>query len=157
MLKKEKKRFIALEKVYSVRKKFSDGIRNLSFLAGFTLLELMIALSVLTVAALAAIHTFVIVSSNRAFAYHMSVSSNLCQDKLEELRNLSYGDVIVGSYFDANNPIDESGETGGIYSRSWNILDDTPISRTKTVSVTVNWPPAEAAVHTVTLSTIKGE
>lgn len=157
ILKKEKNRFIILGKVYPVRKKIFNGIRNRNFLTGFTLLELMIALSVLTVSALAAIHTFVIVASNRAFAYHMSVSSNLCQDKLEELKNLSYGDLIVGSYSDANNPIDESGETDGIYSRSWNVLDDTPIPGTKSVSVTVNWPPVETATHAVTLSTVKGE
>jgi len=89
----------------------------------------------------------------------MSAAGNLAQDKLEEVERLSYADAALsaGTHQDTNNPVGESGQSGGIYSRSWIVAVDSPISGTKTISVTVTWPPAGSTTHTVTLVTIKGQ
>jgi len=117
----------------------------------FTLLELLIALSVLAIAVLAVAHALAVVSANRALSYHMGVASNLAQEKLEEIKRLAYGDVSNGS----ETGIDESGQAGGIYSRSWTRQIDNPINGTKTINVTVSWPLDNST--NVTLWTIKGQ
>lgn len=122
---------------------------------GFTLLELLMAVGILAIAALAVAHALTVVSANRAFSYHMGVASNLAQDKLEEIKRLAYGDVLGGS----EPGIDETGNStaGGIYNRTWGFDGNWPINGTKTINVTVSWPPAGSSTHTVTLSTIKGQ
>lgn len=118
---------------------------------GFTLLELLIALSVLAIAVLAVAHALTVVSANRALSYHMGVASNLAQGKLEEIKLTPYGDISNGS----ETGINETGQSGGIYSRSWTSQTNIPINGTKTINVGVSWPLDNST--NVTLWTIKGQ
>jgi hypothetical protein len=52
------------------------------------------------------------------------------------------------SIADPNNPIDENGLNGGIYNRSWRVIDNTPFSRR--VIVTVAWNNRAISMSTIT-------
>ncbi|RLA95339.1 MAG: hypothetical protein DRG25_00490 [Deltaproteobacteria bacterium] len=151
---------------------------------GFTLIEVMIAIVILSVGLLALAQMQIFAMNGNLFASNMTVASTLAQDKLEELKgvilddpdlmdtnpanNGSIFDPRIASFYppdheDPNNPINESGGTTGLrrYTRLWNIADDTPTEGAKTVVVFVFWGSPNPAnnnlpQHYVSVSTIVG-
>lgn len=119
---------------------------------GFTLLETIISIALLAIAVLA-------LASLQAQGIHGSSQSNrttqaiaLAQGKLEELINTSRSSVLAaGTTEDPNNPIDETGSQGGIFTRSWTIVENTPAVDAQTISVPVSWSDLNGA-HTVTIN-----
>jgi type II secretory pathway pseudopilin PulG len=95
------------------------------FKKSFTLLELLIAIFVLTVGILAVFQAFPLGVHIQKSAQMDTVANQLCQAKMEEISSLSYGEISLGisddpygsivsfpsykrrteiSYFDPNNP-----------------------------------------------------
>ena len=70
-------------------------------------------------------------------------------DKVEEIRATPYGTVATGS---DSTTLTETGEPGGVYTRSWTVTAGTPAVTTKTVVVTVGWSGRTS--HQVQLQTI---
>lgn len=116
--------------------------------AGFTLLELLLAITILTVGMLAVGIMELSSAQQNAAAYRITESATLASDRLEKLMRLPYdhadlaaGDMAPSQDADAvdNNldgVIDEAGETGNI-AIAWNVSEDSPIENSKTVTVTV--------------------
>jgi prepilin-type N-terminal cleavage/methylation domain-containing protein len=123
---------------------------------GFTLIEVMIAVVVLSVAFLATASTVIAVISGNNLSKQMDAATMLAQDKLEELRNLAYSDPTLNDlqHQDPNSPLTSTGAAGGYYMRTWNITTDSPSAGMKTVSVTVQWT-TNGKAHSVVLRTIK--
>ena len=63
----------------------------------------------------------------------------LAVETLENLKEETVLDLVVGSYSDANNPIDEQGNSGGIFNRSWVIDDPIGYDTARRIRVTVSW------------------
>jgi type IV pilus assembly protein PilV len=131
-----------IRKVFS-KKKVCDNQ------AGFTLLEVLIAISILTVGLLGVAQMQIMGITGNYFSSNTTAALTLAEEKMEDLLGQSYTAVTSGN--DAN-PIDEAGQAGGVYSRMWTVTDDTPIIGTKTVTVNVSW---DNASHQVSLSCIK--
>ncbi len=109
----------------------STGIRPFTTDHGFTLLEVLIAVSIFAIGllAIAAMQT----SSVRVNSEAGQITSRISwgQDKLEQLLALPFDDADLA----AGTHSPES--TGDGYTISWNIIDDNPITGTKLVTVTV--------------------
>jgi len=62
-------------------------------------------------------------------------------DLIEEMQSLvvTAPELAAGTYNDANNPLTATGATGGIYTRTWQVTNNTPIAGIKTLEVTVTW------------------
>ncbi|MCL6582767.1 MAG: type II secretion system GspH family protein [bacterium] len=101
---------------------------------GFTLIELMIALAMLAISLLGTESVIISIARNRATARKMSVATNLCQAKIEELKSLGYGAVV--NCIETN--LNEKGLAGGIFNRYVSVSEG-PVPRTKTVWVIVWW------------------
>lgn len=98
-----------------------------NFPKGFTLLEVLIAIVVLSVALLGmASLTGSIIGYNQ-FADQVTKATTLAQDKLEELKNTSYSNITDGS------------DTESIYTRTCTVASDSPAANMKTITVTVTW------------------
>jgi type IV pilus assembly protein PilV len=136
-----------IRKVFS-KKKVCDNQ------AGFTLLEVLIAISILTVGLLGVAQMQIMGIKGNYFSGNTTAALTLAEEKMEDLLGKSYTDAELtsGNNPDANNPIDETGQPGGTYSRMWTVTDDTPIIGTKTVTVSVSW---DNLSHQVSLSCIK--
>ena len=122
--------------------------------SGFTLLEVLIAISILTVGLLGVAQMQIMGIRGNYFSGNTTTVLTLAEEKMEDLLGRSYSDTDLtsGNHPDPDNPIDETGQAGGIYSRMWTVIDNTPIADTKTVTVNVSW---DNFSHQVSLSCIK--
>ncbi len=145
--------------------------------SGFTFIEVMMAMLILSVALLGIASISTNVTQGNAFGAHFTTATVLAQDKLEELINLDFTEASLDDLAAGNNSttgllstavtdyqetqVDENGNAGaagGIYTRTWNIWDRTdlvtPASR-KDIAVIVTWQDALGSTRTVTISSIK--
>lgn len=140
---------------------------------GFTLIEVLIAIAIFSLGIMAVGSMQLSSVRGNALARGVTKKASLASDRMEKLLSLAYTDpllsagehsVAVGSFTadtdgidnDNDGQIDESGETGFI-SISWNVQDDTPLSDTKTIDVTVTRTTAFGGQRRITLRSIKAD
>lgn len=96
---------------------------------GFSLIEMLIALIILSVAFLALAGLMAQTTRNNSFGGHITEAATFAQDKLEELRAISWLTIVPGS--------DKKMGSGGTnYDRIWRVA---PNGKIKTITVTINW------------------
>ncbi|MGB6012955.1 MAG: prepilin-type N-terminal cleavage/methylation domain-containing protein [Desulfobacterales bacterium] len=122
-------------------KKRGTEIRAMQNDAGFTIIEVVIAISILAVGLLgvAAMQTSAIQVNSAAGL--MTTRMNWAQDKMEELKAQPFSDPWLEA---AGNPpgVDSAGNTheqttSDGYTVRWDIADNTPVPNTKRIVVTV--------------------
>lgn len=140
---------------------------------GFTLIEVMISMGILSIGllAVALMQTSVVRNNKTGNTYTQATA--LAQAQMEILKNgdISDDDGILNpaafpaTISDPDNPLDENGQPGGIYNRSWTIdeyledtdddgVGDTASPFARTVSVTVTFPFAGGGTRQVTLTSV---
>ena len=137
--------------------------------SGFTLIEVLIAISILTIGLLAVAKMQVSAIQGNYFSNNTTTALSLAQQKMEDLLGKAYADPDLADTQAGNNAnltslvtidhqepnVDEEGVSGsGIYHRVWNVADDTPITDTKTITIIVTWTKGNNT-HRVNLSCIK--
>lgn len=116
---------------------------------GFTIIEVMIAIVVLSFGLLAIGSLSVSNIKSNQFAGQMTAATTLAQDKIEALKNASYGSISTLT----ETNIDEEGNSGGIFNRVTTVTSDSPALNMKTVNVKVTWN-WNGSQHDVELNTI---
>lgn len=109
---------------------------------GFTLIEVLMALSILSVALLTLAQMSVIAIRGNAVSAKLTQAITVTQDKLEELKNLTYSQIIAT----ANGT-----DTFGVITRSWTITTPTP--GLAQVQVTTTWTDMNRKARTIILTT----
>ena len=119
---------------------------------GFTLLEVLVAVSIFALGILAvASMQFTSIRGN-AFGNEMTAATFLAQAQLERMKSVA--DVTTLATGGDPNPVDEnenSPATGALYNRTWTV-DPGPSAGSRQITVTVNWSSG-LGDHTVTLRT----
>ncbi len=115
---------------------------------GFSLLELLVALVILSVGLLGAAEMQVSSIGGNAFSNNLTIATGLAQNKIEELKKLPNSDAALSS-----GDHDEGTLPGTILSRSYNVNDLS--GELKQITVTVRW--MDKAQRTITLSTMKAK
>lgn len=111
--------------------------------SGFTLVEVLIAVTILAFGMLGMAGLQVTSIRGNATAIHKTEASALASDKLESYQNTPYANIPEGTVT----------ETGlGIYTRTTTVVKDAPVNDAKTVRVNVSWQ--EASARSVTFETI---
>lgn len=98
---------------------------------GFTLIEILIALVILSIAFLALAGLMVQTTKNNSFGGRMTEAATFAQDKLEELRASSWVAITPGS-----DKINSDYTRGMDYTRNWNVVTNGNL---RTITVTINW------------------
>lgn len=113
--------------------------------SGFTLIEVLIAIVILSVGLLGmASLTGSIILVNKLNS-DLTTATTLSQDKMESIRSDAYGSVESETKTDCTPPFDA-------FQREVTVANDSPASGMKTVTVKVCWGPSDA--HNVELKTI---
>jgi type IV pilus assembly protein PilV len=129
------------------------GLPEIKREKGFTLIEVMIALLILSIGLLGMAGLQIAATRSNSFSNQMTIGITLAQDRLEELRNLKYDNAQlgVGSHTDTDNPIRSLGDMG--FNRSWTVSEDAA-NHLKTITVTLQWPDPDNT-HRVQFITVK--
>jgi type IV pilus assembly protein PilV len=98
---------------------------------GFTLIEVLVALIILSFSLLALAGLMVTTTKNNSFGSHMTEAATFAQDKLEELRVIKWESLNDGNHTDQ-----QGGSTGITYTRNWNVTTNGSL---KTITISVNW------------------
>jgi len=116
---------------------------------GFTLVEVLIGLIILSVGILAITTVHVISTKGSYFSNHLSQATICAQDKLESLKNLPYNDSDLSS-----GQHNEGILPGTIFSRQVIVVEDVGNS-IKTITVVIDW--ADQGNHSISFSTIRAK
>jgi len=101
---------------------------------GFTLLEVIFAITILTVGILAVAAMQASSIRGNAFAWETSEATNIAMAQIESLMDLPYNhDLLKDLDGESHGPL-----TNGRYEIRWTVEDDAIIDQTKTVDVTVS-------------------
>lgn len=116
---------------------------------GFTLIEVVAGLIILAIGLLG-IATMQITSTKGGyFSSNVTQATIFAQDKLEYLKNLSYGDSHLSHGLHHEGAI-----SGSIFSRVVNVVEDAGNSM-KTITVTIQW--TDRGNHSLSFSTIRSK
>ena len=118
-----------------------SGEREMSGENGFTLIEVLIAISIFAIGLLAVAALQITAFQGNRVGDELTKATMLAQMQVEALKGADFNSATLapGNYVDANNPIDETGAPapGGRFTRTWTIANNTTFSRL--VTVTVGW------------------
>jgi len=134
---------------------------------GFTIIEVMIAMVFLAVGLLgiAGLH-YASIAGNRSASY-VTLAVNLAEAKIEELRRLAYTHADLTDTDNNKNDISTDIKSNpSLFTnpdhgndspdprviRVWNVANDTPAAKLKTVTVIVGWQ--DTRWHYVSLTTL---
>ncbi len=111
---------------------------------GFTLLEILMAVIILSISLLALAGLMSLTTRNNSYGNHVTEAATFAQDKLEELRAVPWANIVTGNDL-------RKGSTGINYSRNWNVAPNAADSL-RTVTVTINWN--DRTDHTIRLLSV---
>ncbi|MEW6674880.1 MAG: prepilin-type N-terminal cleavage/methylation domain-containing protein [Nitrospirota bacterium] len=120
---------------------------------GFTLVEVLIALAILSIGLLALAGLQVVVIKGNTGSKNLSSAVILAEAKIEELKKSGFVNLVNGNFQDANNPVNETGQAGGIFTRSWAIADYLGSADMKQITVTLTWTDS-VGDHTISVTTV---
>jgi type IV pilus modification protein PilV len=95
--------------------------------AGFSLIEVLIALSIFTIGILGVASLVISSINENGLARRVTEATALAEDRLESMLALPYENIDAGQ------------STEGAYTVSWNVAQDIIVAQTKSITVTVTW------------------
>jgi type IV pilus assembly protein PilV len=104
---------------------------------GFSLIEMLIALIILSISLLGLAGLMVTTTKNNSFGSHMTEGATFAQDKLEELRTTQWALIVPNTA----TTDQKTGSTGIVYTRSWLAVPNNPApdDTLKAITITVSW------------------
>ena len=112
---------------------------------GFTLLEVLISIVILSVALLALAGLQIISIRGNSFGGTMTEAITLAKDKIEDLKRDDWDNVVGGR----DTPVVHRGNAQITYARNWTVVQG--VNNTREVSVTVSWDNGN---HQVSMATM---
>lgn len=105
---------------------------------GFTLIEALLAMSLLSIAVLGMFTLLHSVMGYNELAETVTTATTLAQDKIEALKNTDYSSITVGTTTETGMDENGTADSGGIFSRSTTVEDGT-VSNVKIITTVVSW------------------
>ena len=101
---------------------------------GFSLIELLIALVILSISFLGLASLMIQTTKNNSFGYCMTEAATFAQDQLENFRTSPWANVVTG------NDV-RLGSAGANYARNWVVVPNgvPPNDTIKEITITISW------------------
>ena len=106
--------------------------------AGFTLIEVLVSLAIFSIGILAVASMQYWSVRNTTAGNILTQATNLARAQMEDMKNATNITTLTNGS-DATNPIDEDGNPGGIYTRSWVVTNPFGGSASRQIQVSVSW------------------
>ncbi|HEX2975016.1 MAG TPA: type IV pilus modification protein PilV [Bacteroidales bacterium] len=106
---------------------------------GFTLIEVLIAMFILVVALLGLLSLSTMVIKGNSFSKTTTMATTLAKDKLEDIKNKSYDNIVSATDYATSNGVVSTTSTGAYYTRTCTVTPDSPAANMKSISVQVAW------------------
>jgi prepilin-type N-terminal cleavage/methylation domain-containing protein len=111
---------------------------------GFSLIEVLVALVILSISLLALAGLMVQSTRNSSWGSHLTEAATLAQDRLERFRAVRpQTDIPEGTNFDKVTP-----PSGIEYTRTWTVTTNGT-STLRTITITITW--TDSGPHTITI------
>ena len=123
--------------------------------AGFTLIEVLIGMSIFAIGMLGVANLQLMTVRNTTIGDVTSQATMLANQKMEELKTLAFDDLNN----EVENNIDTDGNPGGIYNRTTTITAPTgPLAdHVRQIQVQVQWRAAHGGNRTITINSLTYE
>jgi len=116
--------------------------------AGFSFIDVMLALVILTFGVLGLADLQVIASSGNKASQGLTTAAALGQAKLEAIKNTLYANIVA----EAATPV--TAADGSTYTRTVTVATNSPMTNAKTVTVSITWLDSANKAHTVPMATV---
>lgn len=126
--------------------------RQVSFQSGFTLLEVLVAIVILSIGLLGTAGLTTGVIRGNHYSKNVTSATAAAQTKLEAIKSGGYANATT-----ANFPSDTVSMGGTSFTRTIAITSGSPAANMKTVSVTMTWNESNNTARSVNLQTILAE
>jgi prepilin-type N-terminal cleavage/methylation domain-containing protein len=103
---------------------------------GFTLIEILVAIIILSVSLLALASLIGTTTRNTSFGGHMTEAVTFAQDRLERFRAVRPQAPPIGDIPEGPGQDTTTGSTGIIYNRNWNVVTSGNV---RTITITISW------------------
>jgi type IV pilus assembly protein PilV len=113
---------------------------------GFTLIEIMITLVILSIGLTALAGLQVSAIKGNTFSKRMTAAVSIANQKLEQIKDTDYANILSES----STQITQSNM---LFTRQVTVTNNSPLANTKTVNVTVTWSDGSNS-HSVPITTI---
>jgi len=124
--------------------------------SGFSFIDLMLALVVLTIGVLALADLQIISAKANTSSKGLTTASSLAETQLEAIKNTTYANICVGAS-PCLMPTSTTTVTGGdgkTYTQTVAVTPNSPLTNTTTVTVTVTWQDSQNKTHTIPMATV---
>lgn len=117
---------------------------------GFSLIEILIAIVILSISLLALAGLMATTSRNTSFGGHITEAATYAQDQLERLRVTSWGS-IANNWVDTSGAGTRTGPSGITYTRTLTVVSNAN-DTLKTITITISW--TDQAAHSFSLISV---
>jgi type IV pilus assembly protein PilV len=103
---------------------------------GFVIVEVLVAITILSFGLLAIASMQTTALQGSAFARHVTEGTNWAQDRMEVLLALPYGDPLLSGGADLADPNPPSPDG---YTITYDVTNNSPVNNSKEITVKVQW------------------
>jgi type IV pilus modification protein PilV len=106
---------------------------------GFTLIEVLVAMAIFAIAVLGLAMGATSVMRANQTSYNNTLATNLAQDRLEQLKALTVSSLPSCPSYATAGCSDTSTTSGVTFTRSWQIIANSPTTGVNRLDVQVSW------------------
>ena len=107
---------------------------------GYLLIEALISMAIFAIGFLAVGSMVIYTTRNNTRSNIMTQATLLATQTLEDFKSTpDITELVDGDVYTDPDPVDQWGNPGGIFTRSWSISDPTGNNTCRQVEVTVSW------------------